>query len=62
MLSGLTFRMGFVLIFMTMLNYLSDASLTYAASAQGIASTCQSIFGALLRLAAHGMFMFGFGI
>src|SRR5271168_769729 len=45
MLSGLTFRMGFVLVFMAMLNYLSDASLTYAASAQGIASTCRSIFG-----------------
>jgi hypothetical protein len=39
-----------------MLNYLSDAYKTFAASAQGIASTCRAIGGALLPLAARPMF------
>lgn len=55
-LSGITFGMGFLLIFMAMLNYLTDAYETYAASAQGIASTCRSIFGAILPLASKNMF------
>jgi hypothetical protein len=42
---------------MAMLNYLSDAYKTFAASAQGIASTCRAIGGALLPLAARPMFM-----
>lgn len=41
---------------MAMLNYLTDAYETYAASAQGIASTCRSIFGALLPLASKSLF------
>lgn len=56
MLSGIPFGMGFMLIFMAMLNYLSDAYKTFAASAQGIASTCRATFGALLPLAAKPMF------
>ena len=40
----------------SMLNYLSDAYKTFAASAQGIASTCRAIGGALLPLAARPMF------
>jgi hypothetical protein len=48
--------MGFLLIFMAMLNYLTDAYETFAASAQGIASTCRSVFGALLPLASKSMF------
>jgi hypothetical protein len=55
-LSGITFGMGFLLIFMAMLNYLTDAYETVAASAQGIASTCRSVFGALLPLASKSMF------
>jgi hypothetical protein len=55
-LSGITFGMGFLLIFMAMLNYLTDAYETFAASAQGIASTCRSVFGALLPLASKSMF------
>lgn len=55
-LSGITFGIGFLLIFMALLNYLVDAYETFAASAQGIASTCRSIFGALLPLAAQPMF------
>ena len=41
---------------MAMLNYLTDAYETFAASAQGIASTCRSVFGALLPLASKSMF------
>ncbi|KAJ9662737.1 hypothetical protein H2198_001186 [Neophaeococcomyces mojaviensis] len=72
--SGVTFGIGFMLIFMAMLNYLSgtshnpifrlptpltrtlDAYMTFAASAQGIASTCRSLLGVLLPLGAHNMF------
>jgi multidrug resistance protein len=55
-LSGIPFGMGCRLIFMAMLNYLTDAYKTFAASAQGIASTCRAIGGALLPLAAKPMF------
>jgi hypothetical protein len=55
-LSGITFGMGFLLIFMAMLNYLTDAYETFAASAQGIASTCRSLGGALLPLGSKSMF------
>ncbi|KAI1609224.1 MFS transporter [Exophiala viscosa] len=54
--SGVTFGIGFVLIFMALLNYLTDAYETFAASAQGIASTCRSMFGVLLPLASAKMF------
>jgi hypothetical protein len=56
MLSGIPFGVGFLLIFMALLNYLSDAYETFAASAQGAASGCRSIFGAVLPLGAHAMF------
>lgn len=55
--SGVAFGAGFVLIFMAMLNYLADAYMTFSASAQGIASTTRSLFGVLLPLASHDMFM-----
>lgn len=55
-LSGIPFGMGFLLIFMALLNYLTDAYKTFAASAQGIASTCRALGGALLPLAAKPMF------
>lgn len=54
--SGVIFGMGFLLIFIALLNYLTDAYETFAASAQGITSTCRSVFGALLPLATHRMF------
>ena len=41
---------------MAMINYLTDAYGTYSASAQGIASTTRSIFGALLPLGAEPMY------
>lgn len=56
-LSGVPFGMAFLLIFMALLNYLSDAYLTFAASAQGMASTCRSIGGAVLPIAGRRMFM-----
>jgi MFS family permease len=54
--SGVTFGMAFLLVFMALLNYLSDAYENFAASAQGIASTCRSCFGVLLPLASSRMF------
>ncbi|EXJ66238.1 uncharacterized protein A1O5_10390 [Cladophialophora psammophila CBS 110553] len=54
--SGVVFGAAFLLIFMALLNYLTDAYETFAASAQGITSTSRSVFGALLPLAAHSMF------
>jgi hypothetical protein len=56
MMSGVIFGMGFLLIFMAILNYLTDAYQVFAASANGIASTCRSVFGALLPLAARPMY------
>lgn len=56
-LSGIPFGMAFLLIFMALLNYLSDAYLTFAASAQGMASTCRSLGGAVLPIAGRRMFM-----
>lgn len=53
--SGVIFGMAFLLIFMAMLNYLTDAYEIFAASAQGIASTCRSSLGVLLPLAGHKM-------
>ncbi|KAJ6031941.1 hypothetical protein N7540_002673 [Penicillium herquei] len=55
--SGLLFGMGFVLVFIAMLNYLTDAYEIYAASAHGMASTCRSISGALLPFAGRKMYV-----
>lgn len=56
MLSGVPFGVAFLLIFMAMLNYVTDAYKTFAASAMGATSGCRSIFGAVLPLGAHAMF------
>ena len=55
-LSGIPFGIGYLLIFMALLNYVSDAYLTFAASAQGVLSTCRSIGGSILPLASRKMF------
>jgi len=55
-LSGIPFGMGYLLIFMAMLNYLTDAYETLSASAQSAASCARSIFGAVIPLAAKPMF------
>jgi len=54
--SGVLWGIGFLLIFLALLNYLTDAYETFAASAQSIASTCRSVFGVVLPLASGRMF------
>ncbi|EMR64643.1 putative mfs multidrug transporter protein [Eutypa lata UCREL1] len=56
MLSGVPFGIGFVLIFIALLNYMTDAYREYAASAAAAASCTRSIFGALLPLAGTAMY------
>ena len=56
MLAGVPFGMGFMLIFMALLNYVTDAYEVYAASGMAATSCCRSIFGALLPLAAAPMY------
>ncbi|KAK2747777.1 hypothetical protein FQN57_001807 [Myotisia sp. PD_48] len=56
MLSGIPFGLGFVLIFMAMLNYVSDAYETFSASAQSAASCFRSMVGAALPIAAPKMY------
>ncbi|RDL35471.1 uncharacterized protein BP5553_07402 [Venustampulla echinocandica] len=56
MLAGLPFGMGFVLIFMALLNYLTDAYEIFAASAMAAASCCRSIAAAVLPFAATPMY------
>ena len=50
------FGIGLMLVFIALLNYLTDAYETYAASAAAASSFCRSIFGALLPLAAKPMY------
>lgn len=56
MLAGVPFGIGFMLIFMALLNYLTDAYEIFAASAMSATSISRSIFGALLPLAASPMY------
>ena len=56
MLAGLPFGIGYLLIFMALLNYLTDAYQIFAASAMAAASCTRSIFGASLPLAAEPMY------
>ncbi|KAK0389946.1 hypothetical protein NLU13_3519 [Sarocladium strictum] len=56
MMAGIPFGMGFLLIFMALLNYLTDAYEVYAASANAAASTCRSLFAVVLPLATTRMF------
>ncbi|EON62231.1 hypothetical protein W97_01452 [Coniosporium apollinis CBS 100218] len=55
-LSGITFGVGFLLIFMALLNYIVDAYEIFAASAMAAASTSRSVFGAVLPFAARPMY------
>ncbi|KAL8760802.1 MAG: hypothetical protein Q9184_003025 [Pyrenodesmia sp. 2 TL-2023] len=55
-LSGLPFGIGFMLIFMALLNYVTDAYEIFAASALAATSACRSIFGAVLPIAARPMY------
>jgi len=56
MLAGMPFGCGFMLIFMALLNYLTDAYEVYAASANAAASSARSVFGVILPLATTPMF------
>ncbi|KAH9995144.1 major facilitator superfamily transporter [Xylariaceae sp. FL0662B] len=56
MLAGIFFGGGFMLIFMALLNYLTDAYEIFAASANAAASSCRSIFAVVLPLATTPMF------
>lgn len=56
MLSGIPFGVGFMLIFMALLNYITDAYEIFAASGMAATSCCRSVFGALLPLAATRMY------
>ena len=56
MLAGVPFGIGFVLIFMALLNYVTDAYAIFAASAMSATSCCRSVFGAILPLAARPMY------
>jgi len=56
MLAGVPFGVGFMLIFMALLNYVTDAYEIFAASAMSATSCCRSIFGALLPIAARPMY------
>lgn len=56
MLAGIPFGMGFVLIFMALLNYLTDAYEIFAASAMAAASCSRSIAAAVLPFATTPMY------
>ncbi|KAI0019767.1 major facilitator superfamily transporter [Xylariomycetidae sp. FL0641] len=56
MLAGVPFGAGFMLIFMGMLNYLTDAYEIFAASANAAASSVRSVFAVVLPLATTPMF------
>ncbi|KAI1372252.1 major facilitator superfamily transporter [Hypoxylon crocopeplum] len=56
MLAGIPFGAGFMLIFMALLNYITDAYEIFAASANAAASSCRSIFAVVLPLATTPMF------
>ncbi|KAG9499084.1 hypothetical protein J7337_009896 [Fusarium musae] len=56
MFAGVLFGMGFMLIFMAILNYITDAYEIFAASANAAASTTRSLFAVVLPLATKPMF------
>ncbi|KAK2610202.1 hypothetical protein N8I77_003652 [Diaporthe amygdali] len=56
MLAGIPFGMGFQLIFMALLNYLTDAYEIFAASANAAASCTRSVLGTVLPFACTPMF------
>ncbi|KAH6651944.1 major facilitator superfamily transporter [Truncatella angustata] len=56
MLAGIPFGLGFQLIFMALLNYLTDAYEIYAASANAAASATRSLVAVVLPFATTPMF------
>ncbi|KAI8932812.1 hypothetical protein NX059_010298 [Plenodomus lindquistii] len=55
-LAGILFGMGYLCLFMALLNYLVDAYEVFAASAMAAASLSRSTFGAVLPFAAKPMY------
>ncbi|KAH5426597.1 hypothetical protein HBI47_116600 [Parastagonospora nodorum] len=55
-LAGILFGMGYLCLFMALLNYLVDAYEVFAASAMAAASLSRSTFGAILPFAAKPMY------
>ena len=55
-LAGVLFGMGYLCLFMALLNYLVDAYEVFAASAMAAASLTRSSFGAVLPFAAKPMY------
>lgn len=55
-IAGVPFGIGFLLIFMALINYLADAYGIFAASALAAASGTRSILGAVLPLATNAMY------
>lgn len=55
-LSALPFGMGFLLLFMSLINYLVDAYEVFAASAMAASACSRSLFGAVLPFAARPMY------
>ncbi|CAN9112729.1 unnamed protein product [Alternaria alternata] len=55
-LAGILFGMGYLCLFMALLNYLVDAYEVFAASAMAAASLSRSSFGAVLPFAAKPMY------
>ncbi|KAI0418938.1 major facilitator superfamily protein [Xylaria grammica] len=55
-IAGLPFGVGFLLIFMALINYLADAYGIFAASALAAASGSRSILGALLPLCTDSLY------
>ncbi|KAI9737628.1 MAG: hypothetical protein M1818_005632 [Claussenomyces sp. TS43310] len=55
-LAGIPYGMGFVLIFIAMLNYITDAYQIFAASALAATSCARSIAGSVLPFAARPMY------
>ncbi|KAG0648840.1 Polyamine transporter 3 [Hyphodiscus hymeniophilus] len=56
MLAGIPFGIGFILIFMALINYLTDAYEIFAASAMAAASCCRSLAGAVLPFGATALY------
>lgn len=56
MMAGVPFGIGFVLIFMALLNYLADAYEVFAASAFAASCITRSIFGAMMPFAGLPMY------
>lgn len=56
MLAGVPFGLGYVLVFMALLNYLTDAYEIFAASASAATSCCRSLLAVVLPLATTPMF------